>query len=247
MKFDPIRASKNITDKYIRYLSTIFQIKDSDYNEQFLVALKNDIYARGPYLDISDPFKKGMSIEDYINNGKFPKSFSKLDLNNKRKLYIHQENAISRAINNKNIVVTTGTGSGKTESFLIPILYHIINEYELKKLTPGVRALLIYPLNALVNDQMEKLRKILSNFPEITYGSYTGQTKNSYKDALNEYRSLNENREPLENELISRDQMKEKPPHILITNYAMLEYLMLRPEDNVFFQGEYSGIGNILF
>lgn len=81
------------------------------------------------------------------------------------------------------------------------------------------------------------LRNILSAFPQITFGSYTGQTQQKYADALREYRLLNDNRLPAKNELICRDQMIETPPHILITNYAMLEYLMVRPKENVFFQG----------
>jgi Distinct helicase family with a unique C-terminal domain including a metal-binding cysteine cluster len=93
---------------------------------------------------------------------------------------------------------------------------------------------------ALANDQIERLRGILGNYPEITYGCYTGQTKGQYSAALAEYKKLNNQEIPNKNELISREQMKETPPHILITNYAMLEYLMIRPDDNVFFDGQYA-------
>ena len=239
MAFSPVEASKRITEKYSRYLHTIFSIDDEGYNKQLQDQLQGmDLLASGPYLDVSDSFEKGSSLKELINDGKIAKSFRRINMPLTRPLYKHQEIAVNKVLANQNLIVSTGTGSGKTESFMIPVLNHIIREYEAGTLDDGVRALLIYPMNALANDQIERLRELLVDFPEITYGSYTGQTKNSYKDALAEYLQLNENHAPAKNELISRDQIKETPPHILITNYAMLEYLMVRPGDNIFFSVE---------
>ena len=241
MNFSPVNASKIITDKYNRYLRTIFQINDKNYAQQFENELNKEYYlAKGPYLDVTDAFEKGRSIEELTNQGVLSKGFNRIKIPQTRPLYKHQEEAIIKVMNGKNIVVSTGTGSGKTESFLIPIFDYLLREHQNNKLNPGVRALIVYPMNALANDQIERLRGLLSDCPEITYGSYTGQTKHKYEDALIEYRKLNNDEMPLENELISREQMKKSPPHILITNYAMLEYLMIRPDDNVFFDGEYS-------
>jgi ATP-dependent helicase YprA (DUF1998 family) len=158
----------------------------------------------------------------------------------KRKLYLHQEKAIRKINQAHNLVVTTGTGSGKTECFILPIINHLLREKEAGTLSSGVRAILIYPMNALANDQMERLRSLLKDYPEITYGSYTGQTRHRYREALAEYKKLNDDAMPNVNELISREQMKDRPPHIMITNYAMLEYLMVRPDDSVFFEAEKS-------
>ena len=107
-----------------------------------------------------------------------------------------------------------------------------------KEITPGVRALLVYPMNALANDQISRLRELFANYPDITFGCYTGQTKHSKEEALNEFKSLNRSDDnpdptPLVNELLSREEMKQTPPHILITNYAMMEFLMLRPDDSI--------------
>ena len=239
MAFSPVEASKTITEKYSRYLHTIFSIDNEVYNNQLkdqLASMK--LLASGPYLDVSDSFEKGSSLEEMISKDVIAKGFRKIKMPLTRPLYKHQQISIEKVLNDQNLIVSTGTGSGKTESFLIPVLNSIIREHEAGTLDKGVRALLIYPMNALANDQVERLRELLSDYPEITYGSYTGQTKENYNDALVEYKQLNENRVPLQNELISREQIKKNPPHLLITNYAMLEYLMVRPGDSIFFSAE---------
>lgn len=241
MGFSPVNASKNVVDKYKRYLGTIFRLNDKTYSQQFKDQLNNEkSFSKGPFLDVTDAFVKGKSIIELVDNGHLAGGFSKLKIPQTRPLYKHQESAILKVNDKKNIVVSTGTGSGKTECFLIPIFNYLIRQHEQKKLGPGVRALIIYPMNALANDQVERLRGLLCDYPEITYGSYTGQTKQKFTDAIIEYKKLNNEEKPLANELISREQMKKTPPNILITNYAMLEYLMVRPDDNVFFDGEYS-------
>ena len=239
MSFSPVNASKKITEKYYRYLKTSFRMGEP-YRKEFEYLIdKGETFAAGPYLDVTDAFKKGCCIKDLIDEGILPSSFSHIHMNQERPLYKHQENAIRKIVlDGRNVVVSTGTGSGKTECFLIPILSELAVEAEQKALCPGVRALLIYPMNALANDQTERLRTLLADYPEITFGTYTGQTKHSYQDALSEYMELNNYQRPIVNELISREQMIKTPPHILITNYAMLEYLMLRPRDSVFFDGE---------
>jgi len=241
MAFSPVEASKTITEKYCRYLKTSFKISEPYKKEFDRIIGDGKAFAKGPYLDVSDAFAKGKSIYELIEEGVLPKSFSRIAINQTRPLYLHQEKAIRKvAEENRNIVVSTGTGSGKTESFLIPILRELVMEAENRTLTPGVRALLIYPMNALANDQTERLRELLADYPEITFGVYTGQTAYKHAAALAEYKELNNGATPLVNELISREQMIETPPHILITNYAMLEYLMLRPRDSVFFDGPMS-------
>ena len=78
-----------------------------------------------------------------------------------RPLYRHQEESIRCVWNDRNVIVATGTGSGKTEAFLLPILLHLYREFQASMLGPGVRALILYPMNALTNDQRDRLGRNL--------------------------------------------------------------------------------------
>jgi len=244
MSLDPISTTNAITESYLNYLSTTFRLKDPDLQNQFENALrKPDKFVKGPILEATPPFETMSTIEELIQSGILSPRFrnmqtEKLPLD--RPLYLHQLHAIKKTVQlNRNIVVATGTGSGKTEAFLIPIFHYLFEQAEKGELHPGVRALLLYPMNALANDQMARLREVLKNIEYITFGRYTGETKNKEKDALDLYRKMFK-REPYPNELISREVMRENPPNILLTNYAMLEYLLLRPADNIFFDGLYA-------
>ena len=93
-------------------------------------------------------------------------------------------------------------------------------------------------MNALANDQVRRFRSLLAAFPEITFGRYVGDTKETRREAQNVYDALFPGEPRLPNELLSREEMRERPPHILVTNFSMLEYLLLRPADTPFFDGD---------
>lgn len=255
--FNPSEAAANIKISFVDYILSGHRCYSSKIQKMLRQSLMATI-SKGPYIALSDIFKFGKSIEELIKDptcrlspefltfekGKAllrekhpedPRPY-KNRLPSTMKLYLHQEEALRKIQKGKNIVVTTGTGSGKTESFLIPIFDALMKEKEAGTLDAGVRAILIYPMNALANDQMKRLREYLLTYPDITFGSYNGETKETYKEALKIYKELHQTdipelREPLSNELISRDQMRKAPPNILLTNYSMLEYLLLRPGD----------------
>lgn len=244
MPLDPIKTTEEIKESYLDYLSTTFRLSDPELQDQFIHALREpEKFIKGPILEATPPFKKSASVEDLIMIGKLSNKFRELQTDKfplDRPLYLHQQKAIEKIISkHRNAVVSTGTGSGKTETFLVPILNHLFQEKQNNTLFPGVRALLLYPMNALANDQIARLRGLLKNVNYITYGRYTGETKQTEAEALELYRKTYY-RDPEQNELISRERMRETPPHILLTNYAMLEYLLLRPSDNVFFDGKFS-------
>jgi DEAD/DEAH box helicase domain protein len=250
--FDPIQASNNIRDEFISYISTSFHLADQSYARQFAEALgKEGAISKGPYLDISDAFESGKSINTLIYENEMSPLFQELEpgvqegdkeIKLVRGLYKHQEKAIRKINADKNIVVTTGTGSGKTECFILPIINHLLREKEAGTLGDGVRAILIYPMNALANDQMKRLRLIFKMYPDITFGVYNSSTQQEESKGIAEYGRVFKDGDgrplkPLKNEVISRKTMQTRPPHILVTNYAMLEYMMLRPNDDLVFSG----------
>lgn len=239
MRFNPILAARHINESYRDYMKSTFYIRDEEFRNAYFDELDKFDFSNGPYLECIDAFEQGKSLEQLVEEGMLSPSFERLlgqdPRQYKRSLYKHQEQAIRIAVADKNMVVTTGTGSGKTECFLYPILNHLLEEECCGTLGPGVRVLLLYPMNALANDQMQRLRELLREYPSITFGAYTGETEQKRSDGISQYRKLHNGEDPLPNELTSRDQMKETPPQILVTNYAMLEYLLIRPADNVFF------------
>lgn len=243
----PLQTTNSLRETYKRYLKTIYPFQDEQLRAKFREELdKDNRLVREPLLEASPPYKSGRSISDLVDAGVLSRGFRRLCRENPhlpfdRPLYVHQERAIENVAAGNNLIVATGTGSGKTESFLLPIIDHLLREEEAGTLSqPGVRALLLYPMNALANDQLLRLRQLLANYPAITYGRYTGETLEERDKALQKFRER-EKHDPPMNELISRVAMRERPPHILLTNYAMLEYLLLRPQDTELFDGPTSG------
>jgi ATP-dependent helicase YprA (DUF1998 family)/Zn finger protein HypA/HybF involved in hydrogenase expression len=204
--------------------------------------------------------------------------------------YVHQAQAIEAFLKDRcELIVATGTGSGKTESFLMPIIGALAIEGATRPESwkkPGVRALLIYPMNALVNDQVARLRRLLGNAQvanqlqasrthAATFGMYTSRTPypgkrtpandrdkvgavftRQFRDGITteiKDRLIKEGKWPAKDierfltsayqtanddcELITRQEMQIRSPDLLVTNYSMLEYMMLRPiEASIFDQ-----------
>ena len=268
-RIDPIATSEDLRQTYLRYLTTTFGLKQPDLARQFQeLARDTEGLFRGPVLQATPKYRQGMSLlelatedpaiisEEFLNYapGLSEEKVSEC-LALERKLYAHQETALRKTIGeNRNVVIATGTGSGKTECFLFPIIDYLLRERSMKRLGPGVRALLIYPMNALANDQVVRLRQMLPPETGITFGRYTGHTKQTYRQGLDAFQQEN-GRIPQRNELFCRDQILGVepgtrgewphagydpvvgPPHFLLTNFAMLEYLLMRPRDSMLFDG----------
>ncbi|MEY9212970.1 DEAD/DEAH box helicase [Thermobifida halotolerans] len=241
---DPIAVSTLISDSYRRYLRSLLPLRDPALARALNAQISaSPLLTKGPLLEATPPYRTGATPRQLVAEGVLSAGFTAPDgpaIHLDRPLYLHQEQAIRKARAGRNLVVATGTGSGKTESFLVPILNELEEQHRRGELGPGVRAILLYPMNALANDQLKRLRELLGASPHITFGRYTGETKETRQQALEAFRALH-GQEPPPNELISREQMRRRPPHLLLTNYAMLEYLLLRPADLDLFEGEHAG------
>ena len=127
----------------------------------------------------------------------------------------------------KSVIVTTGTGSGKTECFMVPILNDLISEYETqKKPLVGVRALFLYPLNALINSQQERLHSWTKNYDDgVRFCLYNGKTEEKSS-------KVRKDQQYKKNQVLSRELLRKDPPPVLMTNSTMLEYMLIRQVDN---------------
>ena len=238
---DPIRLAHEIETRFFRYLQSTFYFKDPDFRSAFEQALRAGSLVQGPYLESTPVYRRGKKSAEVLREflGAHVDSGFAATMNPERTLYSHQEQAISRVEQGHNVVVATGTGSGKTESYFHPIFHHLYRESLSANRPPGVRALLLFPMNALANDQRkrlgeycERLRNNGSSF-SFTFGQYTGETPEDRSDRSRYARQHEANRKP--GELVFRSEMRDQPPDILLTNYSMLEYLLLRPKDSDLF------------
>ncbi|MBL0049691.1 MAG: DEAD/DEAH box helicase [Bacteroidetes bacterium] len=137
-----------------------------------------------------------------------------------RNPYLHQVKSWNSALNDKkSILVTTGTGSGKTECFMLPVLYDI---FQHNPNANGINAIFLYPLNALIGSQKKRMHEWCKSLGNINYAVYNGNTKNSVP-ANTQHTSYPE--------IVSRKGIRENPPQILFTNPTMLEYMLVRDKD----------------
>lgn len=236
-KLNSIEKSQYIKERYKEYLKSSFKFGKSNLQKLFIEQLDREELFKGPYVDMSFPFERGKNLDSLINEGVVCKLFRRLeDIKFTRPLYSHQEEAIRLIGRGRSAIITTGTGSGKTESFLYPILNNLLFDVEKGNRDVGIRAIFLYPMNALVNDQIDRIRKILKNCPDITFGFFTGDTPE--KVSVNYRKKYGEENDVVipDNELISRAELRENPPHLLFTNYSMLEYLLIRPNDYSIFE-----------
>ncbi|MDJ0391153.1 DEAD/DEAH box helicase [Roseomonas sp. E05] len=167
----------------------------------------------------------GALRDQLARSGRFPTS---------RPLYRHQREAVE--IGNRRdgprpvIVVSAGTGMGKTEAFLLPLLNELHSRPPSRP-RDGVRAIVLYPMNALVNDQVERLHGWLKGQSDCRLFHFTGETPEDDRaaDKANYPRFDDGSR------LRTRQEARANPPDVLITNYSMLEYMLIRPQDAPFF------------
>ena len=166
---------------------------------------------KGPYISVALPFKKGVVEEnlfpDILDDGFKP--------------YYHQELAFQRlgSENPKSTLVATGTGSGKTESFMFPILNYCFKTKD----TKGIKAIIIYPMNALATDQAKRFAKTISKTPNLNgvrVGLYIGSSDDNAQKSMSE-----------EYVITDKQTLCDNPPDILLTNYKMLDFMLMRPRD----------------
>ena len=207
----PSTLAAEVTDALKDFLATGFGPANpalATVMDDFLADADNLV--KGPYLSIDRPFQ-------HAPEGGEPFPETPLGFTP----YRHQRTAFERLAAGQSTVVATGTGSGKTECFLYPVLDHCRAQAG----NPGVKAILVYPMNALASDQARRIARIVHRTPslrgKVTAGLYVGETGASPRKRMTADHLI-ENREVL----------RERPPDILLTNYKMLDLLLTRPIDS---------------
>ena len=244
---NPINFREELRDIMTRYITTAASVSPErapKLAKTLRERLLQQELVAGPFVESLPDFEKGKSLADFVETGLMHKSWNALRDHQEglqlfqRQLHRHQAEAITHK---GNYIVATGTGSGKTEAFLYPLVDDLLQQGGLDR--PGVRAILVYPLNALANDQMHRIARLLFRDlgdPGITLGRFTGQVSSSAsrQDVENELVStptfqsnFKDESEAPKNWLLSRPEMLNTPPHILITNYAMIEHILLLPRN----------------
>lgn len=286
---NPFAIWHELQNIYLKYIDTGLPIHHKALElEREALFKETDAICKNPIIELvprypeivtmSDICKQlGLtsSFADFTRRGLFPNQKD----GSESKLYEHQSEAFRTVVHErKHMIVTTGTGSGKTECFLLPLIYNIYNEKLSKGADlPAMRALILYPLNALAEDQMRRLRKGLSSEPvasflqqtlgdrAIRFGRYTSNTPVTGKSTPAKQNELKHEREQLvrdwesaksqaalsddpdylydipnmdnDIELWDRWSMQENAPDIFITNYSMLNIILMRQhEQNIFDQ-----------
>lgn len=240
MQFDAYNAWLNFKADYLDFVSQELgtsEIVDHEKLRQVWTAPDSGLFAP-LHVQAAFPFKPAKTIHEIPTlHPRAVELFERAGIS--YKLFEHQVQAIEAARDGKTVVVSAGTGSGKTEAFLFPIindLFHAHDEGRDDLSQPGVRALIVYPLNALVNNQIQRLAELIGEDSPLKFAFYTGRLKEKERDARRYYndRGMTFPR----SQIIDRETLRDSPPHILVTNFSMLQYMLVRPTDQPLFMPE---------
>ena len=256
LMLNPITYTEHVISDFLRYQVTTYPFADASLYDQMRALLNLEETRRtplmkGPYITLSKSFRQGASIQQLVSEGVFHPHTANIAKH--PTLFGHQEKAVRAIAKGHPTLVSTGTGSGKTEAFLYPIISHCLHLRDQRALS-GITAVIVYPMNALAEDQLERLRGLLAG-TGITFGMYIGKTsevdddavgirlpqgssKADYEAKLAELAQKNQRQAvfPYE-ERISRQSMRQSPPRILLTNVKQLELLLTRQRDVQLFDG----------
>ena len=200
---------------YSDFVGSFMHIRDERIANAVQAELDEGLLWPEPLIQLNPSFEPGETVDDLVGQGVLHPECSRAFLRDKTeagegnllRLHRHQAEAIKIACGGHSYVLTTGTGSGKSLAYIIPIVDHVLRSGSGR----GIQAIIVYPMNALANSQKGELEKFLcKGYPDgrgpATFARYTGQERDEERQAI-----------------------IASPPDILLTNYVMLELLLTRP------------------
>ncbi len=254
MALNPITYTEKIVRSFLKYQLTAYPFADLRLHEQMrrllnLDHVRHTPLLQGPYISLSRNFKQGPSAADLTAEGVLHPHMLHLIGSRITHFYGHQEKALRAIHARKTTLISTGTGSGKTECFLYPIISQCL---ELKDANQpaGISAVIVYPMNALAQDQLDRLRHLLAG-SGIPFGLYIGKTPEYEREVTGQRLKPGSSRADYEavvqafrdqgrpdavhppEEVCSRQKMRTpgEQPRILLTNVKQLELLLTRQVD----------------
>lgn len=247
---NPLHALEDLQGTYRQLVQSFQQIQNDDIRAWLQDRIdQGEFLWRPPFLTLQRRFQFGPKLEELVKQGLLHKGIPKIFRAKRDDLasgpirpYKHQTDAWLNLIQKqKNTVVTTGTGSGKSFCFAVPVVDACLRANEAANVGPGdkrkVKALLVYPMNALANSQYNDLAERLQG-SGLSICNYTGELKDDPDTAKKKFVEIM-GREPFDCEVISRDELRNKRgADILVTNYMMLELILTRFEDRSIFPFE---------
>ena len=213
---DAFALRNKLVDDYSSYIKSFITIGDDRIAALVDEELRNGLLWPDPLLQLNPSFEPGPWIDDLVASGHLHPECSSIfrikkvsEPDKPLHLHKHQAEAVEAAASRDSYVLTTGTGSGKSLAYIIPIVDFVLRHGS----GQGIRAVIVYPMNALANSQANELEKFLCRgYPEgkppVTFRRYTGQERDE-----------------------ERQEILLNPPDILLTNYVMLELLLTRPHE----------------
>lgn len=211
MPLDIFALRNRVVGEYRAYAESFVHILDSRLDRFVRDELaKGRLWPEG-VLQLNPAYALGPTLGELADAGEIVPETARF-FGQGLRLYEHQLQALRIAAGNRPYVVTTGTGSGKSLTYLVPIVDRIFRE---RHEGPSVRALVVYPMNALINSQLKALQEFKArNWPDcpLTFDRHTGQDRGDRE---------------------RRNAMLTDPPQIVLTNYVMLEYMLIRPTERV--------------
>ncbi len=227
MRFSVVESVRHLIAQYRRFIQSSYRLADPKLRAQFEEHVNRaEVLVKGPYVTLARDFALGKPLREVVVAGCGHAQLARLKWAfGQGPLFAHQEAALRSAEAGRNVIVKTGTGSGKTEAFLLAVLSAVLRQRE--QSVPGTKAILLYPMNALANDQLVRLRELIrGSGTGITFALYTGDSQ-TVTAALGE---------PVAgNEVTQRESIRRNPPDILLTNYKQLEFLLVRKADRAIF------------
>ena len=260
MALNPVAYIEKVAKSFLRYQLTAYPFSDPSLLKQMRKLLSLDHtraspLLRGPYVSLARSFRAGAPVQRMVHEGLIHPHLATRIPEEITHLYSHQERAIRAVADGRTTLISTGTGSGKTECFLYPIVSQCLSLKD-EAAAPGISAAIVYPMNALAEDQLMRIRALLAG-TGIPFGIYVGKTPERETDVVGarlapgssraDYLARLEKAQqdgtgesvfPAE-EVCSRQTMRAsgKQPRILLTNVKQLELLLTRQKDIELFSG----------